>query len=161
MGGDYASAFSASQPFSPSQRAAFAAGMDRTYEDFIARVSTGRKLPAERVREIARGRVWTGAQALPLGLVDQLGGVTEAVAKAKELARIPADQSVRFKRFPEQKSPWEALSEAFGVQSEAARALVMLGGVMADPQAQSVLRRIEGERMRVGGASVLADQPLP
>lgn len=161
VGGDYASAFSASQPFSPSQRAAFAAGMDRTYEDFIARVSTGRKLPAERVREIARGRVWTGAQALPLGLVDQLGGVTEAVAKAKELARIPADQSVRFKRFPEQKSPWEALSEAFGVQSEAARALVMLGGVMADPQAQSVLRRIEGERMRVGGASVLADQPLP
>ena len=68
---------------------------------------------------------------------------------------------MRFKRFPEQKSPWEALSEAFGVQSEAARALVMLGGVMADPQAQSVLRRIEGERMRVGGASVLADQPLP
>lgn len=161
VGGDYASAFSTSQPFSPSQRAAFSAGMDRTYEDFIARVSTGRKLPAERVREIARGRVWTGAQALPLGLVDQLGGVTEAVAKAKELARIPADQSVRFKRFPEQKSPWEALSEAFGVQSEAARALVMLGGVMADPQAQSVLRRIEGERMRVGGASVLADQPLP
>ena len=160
VGGDYASAFSTSQPFSPSQRAAFAVGMDRTYEDFIARVSTGRKLPAERVREIARGRVWTGAQALPLGLVDQLGGVTEAVAKAKELARIPADQSVRFKRFPEQKSAWEALSEAFGVQSEAARALVMLGGVMADPQAQALMRRVEGERLRGQGASVLAEQPL-
>ena len=48
----------------------------------------------------------------------------------------------------------------FGVQSEAAQALVMLGGVMADPQAQAVMRRIEGERMRSEGAVVLADQPV-
>jgi protease-4 len=112
------------------------------------------------VREIARGRVWTGAQALPLGLVDQLGGLNEAVAKAKALAKIPAGESVRFKHFPKQKSPWEARSEMFGVQSEAAQALVMLGGVMADPQAQAVMRRIEGERMRSEGAVILADQPL-
>ena len=107
-----------------------------------------------------RDSVWTGAQALPLGLVDQLGGLTEAVAKARELARIPADQSVRFKRFPKEKSPWEAISEMFGVQTEAARALVMLGGVMADPQAQAVMQRVNGERMRSQGAVVLADQPM-
>ena len=67
---------------------------------------------------------------------------------------------VRFKRFPEPQSPWEALSSAFGVQSEAAQALVTLGGVMADPRAQAVLSRVETERMRGQGASVLADQPL-
>ncbi len=160
VGGQYADAFSPTQPFTPEQRADFSASMDRIYDDFIARVSTGRKLPADRVREIARGRVWTGAQALPLGLVDQLGGLTEAVVKAKELARLPADQPVRFKHFPKVRSPWEALSEAFGVQTEAARALVTIGGVMADPQAQAVMRRIQGERMRSEGAVVLADQPL-
>lgn len=160
VGGQYADAFSPTQPFTNSQRAAFAGSMDRIYDDFITRVATGRKLEPARVREIAKGRVWTGAQALPLGLVDQLGGVTEAVAKAKALAKIPADESVRFKHFPKQKSPWEALADMFGVQSEAAQALVMLGGVMADPQAQAVMRRIEGERMRSEGAVVLADQPI-
>jgi len=160
VGGEYADAFSPSESFTPAQRAAFAGSMDRIYDAFVTRVSTGRKLPAERVREIARGRVWTGSQALPLGLVDQLGGLTEAIAKAKELAKIPADDPVRFKHFPKPQSTWEAISEMFGVQSEAAKALVTLGGVMADPQAQSVMRRIEGDRMRSQGAVVLADQPM-
>ena len=134
--------------------------MDRIYDDFVTRVATGRKLPVERVREIAKGRVWTGAQALPLGLVDQLGGLTEAVAKAKELAKLPANQAVRFKHFPRQKSTFEALSEMFGVQTEAAKALVMLGGVMADPKAQAVMQRVDADRMRSQGAVVLADQPI-
>lgn len=161
VGGDYASAFSPSQSFTPAQRAAFAASMDRTYDEFITRVSTGRHLPADRVREIARGRVWTGVQGKELGLVDQLGGVTEAVTKARELAKIPTDRSVRFKRYPKAESPWEALSSAFGVSSEAARALVMIGGVMADPHAQSVIQTVEADRMRGQGAVVLADRPLP
>lgn len=160
VGGEYADAFSPGQSFTPAQRAAFSGQMDRIYDDFISRVATGRKLPAERVREIAKGRVWTGAQALPLGLVDQLGGLAEAVAKAKQLAKIPADQSVRFKHFPKEKSPWQAISEMFGVQTEAAKALVMLGGVMADPQAQAVMQRIDSDRMRSQGAVVLADQPM-
>lgn len=159
VGGEYADAFSATQGFTPQQRAAFSTSMDRVYADFVQRVATGRKLPEARVREIARGRVWTGAQAKGLGLVDELGGLTEAVAKARDLAKIPAGESVRFKRFPEPQSAWEAISEMFGVQSEAAQALVTLGGVMADPQAQAVMRRIEGERMRSQGAVVLADQP--
>ena len=160
VGGQYADAFSPSSGFSESQRAAFSASMDRTYEEFVQRVSTGRRIPIARVREIARGRVWTGAQGKTLGLVDQLGGLTEAIGKARELAEIPETQSVRFKRFPEPQSPWEALSSAFGVQSEAARALVALGGVMADPRAQAVLSRVKTESMRGQGASVLADQPF-
>lgn len=159
VGGQYADAFSPSQPFTPEQRSAFAAQIDRTYEEFIARVSTGRRLPAARVREIARGRVWTGAQAQQIGLVDQLGGLEEAIAKAKALARIPADESVRYKRYPEPESAWEALSSAFGVSSEAARVLVGIGGVMDDPQAEATVRRIQTERARASGASVLADQP--
>ena len=160
VGGDYADAFSPTRSFTASQRRAFAASMDRIYDDFITRVSTGRSLPQARVREIARGRVWTGAQAKELGLVDHLGGLAEAIARAKALAKIPEGDSVRFKRYPEPQSPWEALSEAFGVQSEAARALVMLGGVMADPNAQALMREARAEQMRAQGAVVLADEPL-
>lgn len=159
IGGDYAGAFSPSEPFTAEQRAAFAASIDRTYEEFITRVSTGRRLPPARVREIARGRVWTGAQARELGLVDQLGGLEEAIAKARQLARIPDDESVRFKRFPTPESPFEALSEMFGVSGEAARVLVGIGGVMNDPTAEAAVRRIRTERARASGASVLADQP--
>jgi protease IV len=159
VGGEYADAFSPSQDFTPAQRAAFAAQIDRTYEEFIARVATGRRLPPARVREIARGRVWTGAQARGIGLVDQLGGIHEAIAKARELARIPAGQSVRFKRYPEVDGPFEALSKALGVSSEAARVLVGIGGVMNDPQAEAAVRRIQTDRARMSGASVLADQP--
>jgi len=159
IGGDYAGAFSPSEPFTAEQRAAFAASIDRTYEEFIARVSTGRRLPPARVREIARGRVWTGAQARELGLVDQLGGLEEAIAKARQLARIPDEESVRFKRFPTPESPFEALSEMFGVSGEAARVLVGIGGVMNDPTAEAAVRRIRTERARASGASVLADQP--
>jgi len=160
VGGQYADAFSPTQPFTNAQRAAFSASMDRTYDEFVARVATGRKLPIDRVREIARGRVWTGAQGKALGLVDELGGVTEAVIKARQLADIPASESVRYKRFPAAKSPFEALSSAFGVSGQAAQALITIGGVMADPQAQALMNRIDAERMRGQGAVVLADQPL-
>jgi protease-4 len=160
VGGDYSDAFSPTEPFTASQRAAFSASMDKTYDEFVQRVATGRHLPVERVRQIARGRVWTGAQGKELGLVDQLGGVTEAIGKARELAKIPASQSVRYKRYPKAESPWEALSSAFGVSSEAAHALITIGGVMSDPQARAAMRAVEADRMRSQGAVVMADQPL-
>ena len=159
VGGEYADAFSPSEAFDPADRAAFAASIDRTYEEFVTRVARGRNLPPARVREIARGRVWTGAQARALGLVDQLGGMEEAIAKARQLAEIPTDESVRFKRYPESKSPFAALSEMFGVSGEAARVLVGIGAIMNDPEAEAAVRRLQTERARASGASVLADQP--
>ncbi|MDP1777772.1 MAG: signal peptide peptidase SppA, partial [Brevundimonas sp.] len=77
----------------------------------------------------------------------------------RELARIPAGDSVRFKRYPEAQSPFEVLSQVFGVSGEAARVLVGIGGVMNDPAAEATVRRIQTERARASGASVLADQP--
>ena len=60
---------------------------------------------------------------------------------------------------PEASSPFEALSQAFGVSGEAARVLVGIGGVMNDPVAEATVRRIQTDRARGAGASVLADQP--
>lgn len=160
VGGEYADAFATDRPFNQAERAAFAGWMDQVYEDFVARVSTGRNLPAARVREIARGRVWTGAQAHELGLVDEVGGLHEAIQRAKALAEIPEDESVRLRRYPRPKSTWEAFGELFGSTSEAADALVRLGAIMDDPDVQAVAARARAERMRSQGAVVMADQPL-
>ncbi|MFT4953877.1 MAG: protease-4 [Brevundimonas sp.] len=160
VGGEYADAFTPERPFNEAERAAFSGWMDGVYEDFIARVSTGRDLPAARVREIARGRVWTGAQARQLGLVDEIGGIHEAIQRAKALAEIPEDESVRFRRYPRPLSTWEALGEAFGASGEAAETLIRLNGVMSDPDVQAVVARARAERMRSQGAVVMADQPL-
>src|SRR5690606_19178930 len=64
------------------------------YQRFVARVADGRGLTAERVDEIGRGRIWSGADALELGLVDELGDVQLAVARAKELAGLHPDAPV-------------------------------------------------------------------
>ncbi len=160
VGGDYTDAYSVDQPFTASQREAFAANMDEIYSQFLTRVATGRNMTTAQAHQLARGRVWTGAQARQLGLVDEIGGLHQAIIRAKALAGIDAETDVRFKRFPKPKGAFEALSEAFGVSGEAARALVMIGAVTRDPDAQAVLARIRTARARANGASVLADQPL-
>lgn len=158
VGSDYSEAFSPADEFTPAQRAAFSGWMDQIYEGFIQRVATGRKLPPARVREIAKGRVWTGAQARQLGLVDELGGFQTAVARAKVLAKIPADREVRFKKFPAELTFFEALSEAFGVSSSSAKTLAAAGWVLADPRADAILDEMAEARMRDGGkAAVLSE----
>jgi protease IV len=69
--------------------------LDRIYADFTAKVADGRGLDRERVDDVARGRVWTGADALDRGLVDELGGLRRAAEIARERAGLPADADVR------------------------------------------------------------------
>ncbi|WP_374656931.1 signal peptide peptidase SppA [Phenylobacterium sp.] len=158
VGSDYAGAFGTGSEMTQAQRAAFAGWMDRIYENFVARVSEGRKLPVERVREIAKGRVWTGVQARELGLVDEVGGFYQAVDKAKALANLSGD--VRLKRMTTQVSPFEALESAFGVSATSIRTLAAAAWLMGDPRAQSVLDQMAQERMRSSGAMVLAPTPV-
>ncbi|MFQ5478606.1 MAG: signal peptide peptidase SppA [Candidatus Binatia bacterium] len=74
--------------------------MDRTYELFLERVAEGRGMSVEEVDELAGGRVWTGMQALHNGLVDELGGLEDAVTAAARAAAIDDPQSVRLVYFP-------------------------------------------------------------
>ncbi|HTF82086.1 MAG TPA: signal peptide peptidase SppA, partial [Cytophagales bacterium] len=62
--------------------------VDSTYKDFVLKAAKGRKKSYEEIEKVASGRVWTGAQALQIGLVDKLGGLTEAVAFAANLAKL-------------------------------------------------------------------------
>lgn len=68
--------------------------VDETYETFLRRVAEGRDMPMDKVRAAAEGRVWSGVQALKVGLVDELGGLKEAIAHARAQATLPADSPV-------------------------------------------------------------------
>jgi protease-4 len=154
VGSSYASAFGVGEPFTPEQRAAFAHWMDRIYDNFVTRVAAGRKLPVERVREIAKGHVWTGVQAKDLGLVDQIGGFYDAVDRAKALANIKGE--ARLKRMSPSGSPFEALQKMMGVSASSARTLAAAAWVFGDPRAQSIMDDLAQERLRSQGAMVLA-----
>lgn len=76
------------RPFNEEETAVMQQYVNRGYQLFRKRVADGRRLPVESVEKIARGRVWLGADAIGLKLVDQLGGLNDAVAKAAKLAKL-------------------------------------------------------------------------
>jgi protease IV len=82
------------RPFTDAERAELGVKVKQFYDLFIARVAEGRRLTPEAVDAVARGKVWTGAQALPRGLVDKIGGLREAFAEARRLGGLPDDAPV-------------------------------------------------------------------
>lgn len=86
---------SLNRPFSDAERAWAETMMDEVYARFVARVAEGRGLTPERVDELGRGRIWSGADAHERGLVDELGDLHTAVAAARRLAGLPDDAPVR------------------------------------------------------------------
>ena len=95
-----ADAWSVNAPFTAEQHAHVEAEADLFYTDFVERVAKGRKLTVEAVDAVARGRVWTGADAKEHGLVDELGGLRTAITRAKVLAGFDADTDVRLVGYP-------------------------------------------------------------
>lgn len=76
------------RPFNEEETAVMQQYVNKGYQLFRKRVADGRRLPVESVEKIAQGRVWLGADAIGLKLVDQLGGLNDAVAKAAKLAKL-------------------------------------------------------------------------
>lgn len=95
-----ADAWSIEAPFTPEQRAHREAEADLVYADFLERVADGRNMTTEAVDRVARGRVWTGADARERGLVDELGGFRTALRRAKILAGLDEDTDVRLVTYP-------------------------------------------------------------
>ncbi len=75
--------------------ARFRARLEQTYATFLRRVAGGRKQPVEAVHEVAQGRIWSGRAAHRVGLVDHLGGLAEAVERARALAGLRPAQPWR------------------------------------------------------------------
>jgi protease IV len=137
---DSATMFSDQQNFTPAQEAAIQKSLAQTYKEFTEGVAHGRHMSVAAVDKIGKGRVWTGAQAKEIGLVDELGGLDRAIEIAKQLAHIPANDSVRIERFPQEKTFWQQFFERQADQmseSESLAATVRrIAGVMDPVQAR-------------------------
>lgn len=86
--GDFGGMSMLARPMTPAESGAMQAYVERGYALFLKRVAAGRRMKAADVDKIAQGRVWTGRQALGIGLVDKLGTLDEAVACAARLAKV-------------------------------------------------------------------------
>ncbi len=101
------SVFGASgHPFTPEQLSLLQNNVNRGYMLFKKRVAEGRKMTMEQVENIAQGRVWLGQDAIKLKLVDQLGGLDDAIAKAAKLAKMNDYETASY---PSPLSTWEQL----------------------------------------------------
>ncbi|WP_026976653.1 signal peptide peptidase SppA [Flavobacterium tegetincola] len=86
-------------PLSDTYRKVTQESIERIYTTFVNRVVAGRKMTFEQVDAIGQGRVWTGAEALKIGLVDEIGGLDKALAEAAKLAKIKEYRTVNFPEF--------------------------------------------------------------
>ena len=108
---DNAAGLSIYRPLSPTARALWTKNVEDFYKVFVGRVAEGRHMAYDEVHKIARGRVWTGADAIGIGLVDTLGGFDLALSIAAEKAGI---SDYKVKEYPEEKDTWTQLAELFG-----------------------------------------------
>ena len=130
---------SAVTPFTPDQWDDLNHQADEIYADFMQKVADGRKLPLAKVKEVAKGRVWTATDASSRGLVNHLGGLWTAVDAAKRIAGIPEQTSIVFKKYPRPKGFFQALNEAFGGTEATMRSLQGLTTLMEMPPVRAVL----------------------
>ncbi|HQV31444.1 MAG TPA: signal peptide peptidase SppA [Calditrichia bacterium] len=101
--------FTSESRFSPEQRDILRGYIMETYNDFISKAGQGRGKTAEEIDRIARGRVWTGEQALGIGLVDVLGDFSEAIAIAKEKIGLSRDTLVPLEIYPHKRGLLERI----------------------------------------------------
>jgi protease-4 len=131
------------QPFTADQWANLNRQADVIYDDFTQKVADGRKMPLAKVRDAARGRVWSGTDAKAQGLVDALGGFWTAAQTAASLASVPSDR-MTFSIYPR---PTGLLSR-LGALSDGLEASIGLMGrvesLLNFPALQAVLGQVSG-----------------
>lgn len=111
--GKHASMFSSTRPFTEEEREMLRKVIREFYEDFIKKVAEGRGLSTSKVDSIGRGRIWTGVQAKEIGLIDEIGGLAEAIKIAKRKAGLSEDTKVGIKIYPKYKG-FRLFSSGFG-----------------------------------------------
>jgi protease IV len=144
VGGEFASAYS-TEKLTNSQRVKLHESLDAVYQRFTSLVAEGRKLPIERVQEIARGRVWSGEDAKANGLVDETGDLIAAINKAKVLAGFSADDRATIRLRLHEASPFDLLTQAM-VQAKASsgerQMIEVFGQVVGRDRAAAVLNQV-------------------
>jgi protease-4 len=141
--GANADMFSTLQDFSPPGRQRFEAFLDAAYDTFKDRVAQGRKLSADAVESVAKGRVWTGEDAKARGLVDELGGISTALRLAKRAAGIADDEDVTLKLYPRARTVGETIGRLLGHRTPDEDAAGVHALAQRIAQLRALLARIE------------------
>jgi len=123
--------WSSEHDYSAAGLARFEGGLDRVYEDFTSKVAAGRRLELDEVHKIARGRIWTGEDALRLGLVDALGGRDVALDEVRRLLGLEGDAPLRLKRFPARRGTLDLFFGARADRSARSAALALARSIRA------------------------------
>ncbi len=139
--GRHATFYSAKRPYSPEERAIFRTWLDRIYTDFVGKVAESRGTTYERIHEIAQGRVWTGEDALELGLVDELGGLSLAVRRAVELTGAEEGETARLVVLPPRRG-W--LREVLESASDARAHVASVRSALSRLLTEGVVQRPRG-----------------
>jgi protease-4 len=150
--GKYATMFSPLQSFTPDELNKVDAMLRDTYDMFLDRVAKARNMSPMDVDAVARGRVWTGEQARERKLVDELGGMDEAIALAKQRAKIDDQAQVDLVMYPQEGSFLERLLDQLGASSQ----------VSMRPEVQKALELLSPERSQVeeGPQAILPFIPI-
>ena len=146
--GKNAAADSTNTPFSETEKKALIATMQDIYDQFLDKALAGRaangvKMDKAKLLTLAGGRIWTGRQAKEHGLVDALGTMEDAIAEAKSLAKLPADQEVEYLMLPEPSNPLERLLDGGGLGMKAAAGADLMSLLNAVPEVRQHARAAE------------------
>ncbi len=145
-----ADAWSVNAPFTDDQHALVEAEADLFYTDFVERVADGRNLSVEQVDGVARGRVWTGADAFDRGLVDELGGLRTAIRRAKVLAGAGPDDKVAVRNLP-----GSSLRDILWPKASSQPAAASLPDALGAVAVQAAAGVIDGTQRSLSGANAL------
>lgn len=104
-------------PPSVADKERLSASIDRIYQDFVDKVARGRHQPYAAIEKVARGRIWTGQQAKERGLVDELGGYTEATQYLRQRLKLAPGEPIEFVAYPDVPHGFEALRDLAGAFS--------------------------------------------
>lgn len=131
---------SLTRPFDAAETAYMQASVDDIYGTFVQIVAEGRRMDADSVEAVAQGRVWTGRDALEVGLVDEIGTLTDALAYAASMAGDPEVGNWGIEGYPKAKSMVEQLMEQFGKSTDPeARIANILEGTPLEEAAKAVI----------------------
>lgn len=125
------------RPMSTDEKAIVQQYIDRGYNLFLTRCSEGRNIPMDKMEKIAEGRVWTGEQAVSIGLVDALGGIDDALTGAATLAKL---DSYSVEEYPRRSSPFE---DFFKKQKEDFTVKVMKSYLGSDYQLLKMVKDVK------------------
>ncbi|MBD2704281.1 signal peptide peptidase SppA [Spirosoma sp. BT702] len=138
---------SVTHEMTPFQKQMLQRSTERIYSQFTSKAAAGRKIPVDSIRAIAGGRVWTGVQGKAIGLVDQLGGLDDAIKLAAQSAKLK-EGDYKLKYQPRKKEFFEQLMNSFN-DSEEAKIQEQLGELSPYVKYLKKIKTFEGIQMRL------------